>query len=104
MEFPGWWVIGEGEVVQMLATRFDDTELDPATNWMEAWQNQQEDALVKGFVLSKPALTFAAHCLAAREGRTLSEEDKRRAAQVATLLTGEDLKFRTLAELLDLAQ
>jgi hypothetical protein len=103
MKFPGWWVIGEGEDVRMVATRFDDTELDPATKWMEAWQNQEEGALVKGFVMHEPALAFAAHCLAAREGRALLGDEERRAMRVASALTGVDLKFRTLAELLGLA-
>ena len=103
MKFPGWWVIGEGDDVQMVMTSFDDTELDPATDWKEAWQNREEGALVKGFVMNEPALAFAAQCLAAREGRALSGDEKRQAMRAASVLTGEDLKFRTLAELLGLA-
>lgn len=41
MKFPGYWVFQDYEKVAIaikLAT-FHDTELDPATDWKQAWQN-----------------------------------------------------------------
>ena len=39
MKFPGYWVSVDSGKAVLERTVFDETELDPATNWKEAWQN-----------------------------------------------------------------
>lgn len=73
MRFSGYWVTLSPEKATLQQTSFDDTELDPATNWKEAWQNQDEDAKVKGFIDFRSALFFAASHLAELEHRKIDQ-------------------------------
>lgn len=73
MQFPGYWVTEDnGKVVVQNAT-FDETELDPATNWKEALQNQDADSPVKGFVEAGRATAHAARLIAKNHGRVISD-------------------------------
>jgi hypothetical protein len=65
MRFPGYWVSSDSGRVVLEKTVFDETELDPATNWKQAWQNQDAEALHKGYVDLDAALAFAAQVLSA---------------------------------------
>ncbi len=40
MQFPGYWVGGAGNDVEVVRTIFDETELSDKSNWQEAWQNE----------------------------------------------------------------
>lgn len=73
MQFPGYWVSEDNGKIVFQATAFDETELDPATDWKEAWQNQDEAALIKGFVKLPDALSHAAHLIAQMQGLDLSD-------------------------------
>lgn len=63
MKMPGYWVAKTEEGVSLTHTLFDETDLDPATEWKEAWQNQDPDAAVRGFVPIEAALAHARHLL-----------------------------------------
>jgi len=64
MKFPGYWVFDDdGKVAIELAT-FDETELDPATDWKQAWQNQDLTATARGFVQLADAIACAAALIA----------------------------------------
>lgn len=73
MQFPGYWVSVESNKATLLRTTFDETDLDPATNWKQAWQNQDAATTVKGFVELKAALLFAVEAIAYATGHVLSE-------------------------------
>ena len=75
MKFPGYWVsMHEGKVI-LSKTNFDDTELDSATHWKQAWQNQGAQCQVKGHVELHEALITAAQMLATTAGLTLSRSE-----------------------------
>lgn len=75
MKFPGYWVSADAGKVFLERATFDETELDPATNWKQAWQNQDGEGLVKGYVELDAALISAATSLARAAGHTLSQAD-----------------------------
>lgn len=56
MQFPGYWVTLNADGAKIEKTVFDETDLNPATDWKEAWQNQDQGAPVKGFVDMEAAL------------------------------------------------
>ncbi len=56
MKFPGYWVTLSAEGAKIEKSVFDETDLDPATGWKEAWQNQDALSTVKGFVDLETAL------------------------------------------------
>lgn len=56
-------------------TTFDETDLDPATNWRQAWQNQALESQVEGYVELDAALISAATSLARSDGLTLAPTD-----------------------------
>lgn len=59
MRFGGVWVsLQDGKVV-LQQTSFDDTELDPASQWKQAWQNQDPTGTSRGFVDLDDALACA---------------------------------------------
>jgi len=68
MRFGGYWVVLGEDKATLTRTSFDETELDPATEWKEAWQNQERDGLTKGYVDLESALVCAAEHLAKLEG------------------------------------
>jgi hypothetical protein len=55
MKMPGYWVSKTDEGVSLTQTVFDETELDPATQWREAYQNQDPDVPVRGYVAIEAA-------------------------------------------------
>ena len=71
MRYPGYRVSAESGRALLVRTTFDETDLDPATNWKQAWQNQNRAALSRGYVELEDALVFAAQMLASTEGKSL---------------------------------
>jgi hypothetical protein len=63
MKMPGCWVEKTTEGVSLTRTVFDETDLDPATNWKEAWQNQDPESAVRGYVPIEAALARARQLL-----------------------------------------
>lgn len=63
MKLPGYWVYNDLGKLVLERTVFDETELNPATDWKQAWQNQDNEVLCKGYVDLGEALTFAAQLL-----------------------------------------
>ncbi len=58
MKLPGYWVAVTDGSVTITQTTFDETDLDPATDWKEAWQNQDADGPAKGYVGLKATLAY----------------------------------------------
>lgn len=101
MKFPGYWVsIDSGKAV-LERTVFDETDLDPDTNWKEAWQNQNSEGRCKGYVDLEAALSFAAQMLSAAEGRTLGQPDKELATRFDPNWVGDRCEIQSLSCLLD---
>lgn len=75
MKFSGYWVCNEAGKVVLQKTVFDETDLDPATNWKQTWQNQDGESRAKGFVDLSAALECAALMLAAAEGRPIDQAE-----------------------------
>lgn len=73
MQFPGYWVDDANGKVIIRTTTFDETELDPQTNWKEAWQNQDSCSSIKGFVETGKALNHAARLIARNQGQEISD-------------------------------
>ncbi len=73
MKFSGYWVSLSSGKALLECTTFDETDLDPATNWKQAWQNEDETSTCNGFIELREALIFAAKLLSTAEGRTLSQ-------------------------------
>ena len=101
MKFPGYWVFVDSGKAVLERTVFDETELDPATNWKQALQNQDGEARCKGYVDLEAALAFAAQMLSAAEGRTLGEADSERATRFEPTWVGDRCEIRSLSCLLD---
>ena len=75
MQFPGYLVFDDdGKVAIELAT-FDETELDPATDWKQAWQNQDPAAAALGFVRLSDAIACAAARLAKSDAGAAPAEE-----------------------------
>ncbi len=100
MKFPGYWVsLGEGKVM-LERTTLDETELDPATNWKQAWQNQAVESQVKGYVELEAALISAATSLARASGLTLSQADLHQAARFEPVWESDRNEIQSLSHLL----
>lgn len=59
MRFPGYWIFGGANRVYVREVVFDETELDPATQWKEALTNQDPSFGARGFVEGRAALAWA---------------------------------------------
>jgi len=72
MRFPGYWIKKENGELTLARCSFDETELDPATNWKTALQNQEGDFPL-GFV--DPLMMTQALCRFAsdEQGNALAE-------------------------------
>jgi hypothetical protein len=92
MRMPGYWVSRTEEGVSLTKTVFDETDLDPATHWREAYQNQDPDVPVRGYVSIEAALACARQLLPEVESAT--EIDVRQ----LPLFDDEVLAFRTKQE------
>ena len=101
MKFPGYWVSVDSSKAVLERTVFDETELDPATNWKQAWQNQDDEAPCKGYVELEAALSFAAQTLSAAEGRTLGQAEKELAMRFNPIWVGDRCEIQSLSGLLD---
>ncbi len=100
MKFPGYWVsTAEGKVLLERAT-LDETELDPATNWKQAWQNQAAESQVKGYVELEAALISAATSLARASGLTLSQADIQQIACFEPVWQSDRCEIKSLSHLL----
>jgi hypothetical protein len=96
-------LLGERSIRQGFfgASVFDETELDPATNWKQAWQNQDSAAPSKGYVELSAALTYAAQVLAAAEGRNLSQLEIELASRFDPNWVEDRCEIQSLSSLLD---
>ena len=101
MKFPGYWVFVDFGKTILERTVFDETELDPATNWRQAWQNQDSEARSKGYVELGAALTYAAQVLAAAEGRSLGQSEIERASRFDPNWVGDRCEIHSLSSMLD---
>lgn len=100
MNFPGYWVyMSEGKVFLERGT-FDETELDPATNWKQAWQNQAAESQAMGYVELETALTSAATLLAGASGLTLSQTDLDQALHFDPVWQGDRCEIESISHLL----
>lgn len=100
MQFPGYWVVPKDTGgLTLISATFDETELDPATNWKQAWQNQSAEAGRKGFVGLERALSYAAEALATQAGRPLSQSELERAVRFSPAWTNDRCEVPSLAHL-----
>lgn len=101
MQFPGYWVVlKEAGGVSLISETFDETELDPATNWKQAVQNECDEFGAKGYVELEMALSFAAETLAAQAGHPLSAADLERALQFTPVWTDDRCEIASLSQLI----
>lgn len=101
MKFPGYWVSVDSGKAVLERTVFDETELDPATDWKQAWQNQNSEARCKGYVDLEAALWFAAQMLSAAEGRTRGQAEKELATRFDPIWVGDRCEIQSRSCLLD---
>lgn len=100
MKFPGYWVsMDEGKVLLERAT-FDETELDPATNWKHAWPNQDVESPIKGYVELDAALISVATSLARAAGLTLTQKDLDQATRFDPVWQSDRCEIQSLSHLL----
>lgn len=63
MKYPGYEVaVVDGKVIIAHAT-FDETDLDPGTNWTETWQSQDQSSNTFGYVNLETALATVARLI-----------------------------------------
>ena len=101
MKFSGYWVSVEQDKATLERTTFDETDLDPATNWKQAWQNQDTTTSTKGFVELTDALLCAAQALASASGNSLSQSDEAQASKFEPEWINDRCEIRSLSQLLD---
>jgi len=99
MKFSGYWVLTDAGKVVLKRATFDETELNPATNWKQAWQNQEEEGLAKGYVDLDAALISAATSLARSDGRTLSSEEINQVTRFYPAWRGDRCEIQSLSQL-----
>ena len=100
MRFSGYRVCAEEGKVVLERSDFDETDLDPDTNWTEAWQNQDEGCPVKGFIELEKALVCAAKILALQAARALSPEDLVVAQEFCPVWDGQVAEIASIDQLL----
>lgn len=101
MKFSGYWVSADHTKVTLERTTFDETDLDPATNWKHAWQNQDTTTSTKGFVELTDALLCAAQALASASGNSLSQSDADQASKFEPEWVNDRCEIHSLSQLLD---
>ena len=73
MQFPGFWVFPNTKGgMTLVRTVFDETELDPATDWNRLWQNYDPNIACKGYVDFAAALVSAVQAIARTIGYQLT--------------------------------
>lgn len=100
MKFPGYWVSMDAGKVVLQKSTFDDTELDPATQWKQAWQNQDEKGQAKGFVELSDALGSAATLLAGAAGRALTQTELAQVGRYEPVWQSDRCEIPSLAQFL----
>lgn len=100
MKFPGYWVHVEQGKAVLERTTFDETELDPATGWKQAWQNQDAEAPTKGFIELKEALACAAQKIASASGHSLSQAEMDQVGRLDLDWAGDRYEIQSLDHLL----
>lgn len=100
MKFPGYWVSMSSGKALLERTTFDETDLDPATNWKQAWQNEDETSTCNGFVELRDALIFVAKLLSTAEGRTLSQEKIEKIVLFEPEWINDSCQIQSISELL----
>lgn len=91
MKMPGYWVAQTDAGVSLTRTVFDETDLDPATGWKEAWQNQDPQVTVRGYVAIEAALAHGRSLLPQAQ----TEPPPRK----LPVLSAEVLEFRSRQEI-----
>ena len=64
MKFSGYWVSQDDAGMRITRAVFDETDLDPGTNWTQAWQNSDTEAQARGFVHLGEALVYIEKAMA----------------------------------------
>ena len=100
MKLAGYWVSMEADKVVLQKSTFDETELDPATQWKQAWQNQDEEGQAKGYVELGEALVSAATLLARIAGRALTQSDLVLVGRYEPVWQSDRCEVPSLAQLL----
>ena len=100
MIFAGYWVSVESGRAVLMRTTFDETDLDPATNWKQAWQNQDAAASSKGYVELGAALMCAAQALAKAAGRALIQSEAEQVTRFEPEWRGDRCEIQSLSHLL----
>jgi hypothetical protein len=100
MKYPGYWVAKENHGVSISRYTFDETELDPATQWTQAWQNQDPEALAIGYLSLEAAQIAAAQLLAKSEGvPPLSQSESERARRFEPTWDGDRCEIASLSKI-----
>jgi hypothetical protein len=100
MKFPGYWASMSSGKALLERTTFDETDLDPATNWKQAWQNEDETSTCNGFVELRDALIFVAKLLSTAEERTLSNEEIAKIVLIEPQWIKDSFQISTISQLL----
>ena len=100
MKFSGYWVTVEQNKATLERTTFDETELDPATNWKQAWQNQDTTTPTKGFVELSAAFLYAAQALASAKHYALNHLEADQASKFEPDWIGDQCEIQSLSKLL----
>lgn len=100
MKFPGYWVSMTADKVCIDMTTFDETELDPDHDWKQAWQNQDAESPVKGYVGFADAIKCASVFLAKAENRVLSPAELDRISVFEPEWQGERCEIHSISQLL----
>ncbi|PUE48966.1 hypothetical protein B9Z47_05475 [Limnohabitans sp. 2KL-1] len=100
MKFPGYWVSMSSGKALLERTTFDETDLDPATNWKQTWQNEEESSTCNGFVELREALIFAAKLLSTAEERALSKDEIAKIVLIDPLWIKDSFEISTISQLL----
>jgi hypothetical protein len=101
MKYQGYWVsIDSGKTV-LERTVFDETELDPSTNWKQVWQNQDGATQSRGYVDLDAALSCAVRLLAAAEGRAIGHAEIELATKFDPKWVDDRCEIQSLSCLLD---
>jgi hypothetical protein len=101
MKFDGFWVAEKDGKIVIQRSEFDETELDPATGWTQAWQNQDADATAKGFLGAAAAVACAARLIARNQSVTISDAEVTALQDVAPVFQNGYCEIESLAELRD---
>ena len=100
MKYSGYWVVKDIEAINLERTDFDDTELDPASNWTQAWQNQDCESPAKGYVEITDALICVATLVAKNEQRILNKSELDKAMSYVPEWRFDRCEIKSLGQIL----